>query len=309
MPRHRLSVVIPSRRGPGEPTLDRLLADQLPRQTFQAFDVHVVAGDDRQGRAINEGVRKAAGEFVATMDDDIELGDEKVLENLVRLLDGDATVGIAGASCPIPADATPFQRAALRQIPRRYFPVVRVPTDSDMVQHGCLLMRRDLFWRIGGEDEDLVRGLDPIIRARVREAGLRVVVAPETWFYHRPPRTAAALMRMYFRNGRGSAFAARRFPERVLELGDGFEGGRFPLRRPLGYRVGRRIWNIGRALVTGEWVRLGVDLSYIAGFGAEYLGRSAAARTERRIRLERTIGDRVHIWRSVAATGPTGTDR
>ncbi|MCZ6602681.1 MAG: glycosyltransferase [Planctomycetota bacterium] len=303
MPRHHLSIVIPSRRGPIEPDLHRLLHEQLPAQTFQDFEVHVVVGDNRQGRAINEGARRASGDLMATMDDDVELGNSLVLETLVGILDSDPSIGMTGASCPIPADVTPFQRAALRQIPRRYSRVVREVTDSDMVQHGCLAMRRDLFFEVGGEDEDLLRGLDPIIRSRVRALGLRVVVAPNTWFYHRPPATAAGLLRMYFRNGRGSAFAARHFPDRVYELGDGSEGGRFKEHRPLGYRVARRVWRTALALIKGEWVRVSVDLSYSAGFVVEFLNREAPpAPIPRRVHLEGRIGDRIHIWRSTIAT-------
>ena len=298
-----LSIVIPSRRGLVEQALDLLLRRQLPDQTFQDFDVHVVVGDDRQGRAINEGVRRSSGRYVGTMDDDIELGDARVLDNLVSLLEADPTVGMTGAACPIPGDASPFQQAALRQIPRRYFPVVTRPTDSDMVQHGCMVMRRDLFLKVGAEDEDLVRGLDPIVRTRVRDLGFRVVVAPKTWFYHRPPSTAANLLRMYFRNGRGSAFAALHFPDRVFELGDGWKGGDFPLHRPLAYRVGRRLWRLGEALVGGRWVRLAVDTAYITGFTTEWLGRSSAPpKLARQVRHERTLGDRIHVWRSVALT-------
>ena len=304
----RLSIVIPSRTGLEMPLLRQLLTEQLPGQTFQDFEVHVVVGDTRQGRAINEGVRRSAGELVATMDDDIELGGDDVLERLVSLLYGDPTIGIVGAACPVPEDSTPFQRAAMRQIPRRYFPVVDRPTDSDMVQHGCLLRRRDLFWRVGGEDEDLVRGLDPIIRSRVRDLGLRVVVAPGTWFYHRPPANASALLRMYYRNGRGSAFATRHFPDRVYELGSGFEEDDFPTRRPFGYRVGRRVCTTGKALASGEWVRLAVDLAYTAGFAAEYLGGSEPpTRPERHVRLDRRVGERITIWRSHDGPGDPAT--
>lgn len=300
MPQCRLSIVIASRRGPVEPALDFLLTKQLPSQTFQDFDVHVMVGDNRQGRAINEGVGRSRGEIVATMDDDVELGDERVLRNLIDLLDGDPSVGIAGASCPIPPDASTSQRAALRQIPRRFFPVVSEPTETDMVQHGCLALRRELFLRIGGEDEELVRGLDPIIRRGVRDLGLRVVVAPKTWFYHRPPRSASGLLRMYFRNGRGSGLATRRFPDRVLELGAGTEGETFPVQRSLSYRVTRKICRIGRGLVSGEWILLSTDLAYTAGFLAEYLRISAPPLSgNREIRLDRMMGDRIHIWRSL----------
>ena len=71
-------------------------------------------------------------------------------------------------------------------------------------------------------------------------------------------------------------------------------------RRPLFFRVGRKIWRMGRALAGGEWVRLSADLSYSAGFLAEFLMRSGPpANPPRELRLETSFGDRTLVWRSI----------
>ncbi|TMI77667.1 MAG: glycosyltransferase family 2 protein [Bacillati bacterium ANGP1] len=114
----RVSVIIPVADGTRSQTLERLL-EQLRVQRFREFEVIVVRGDRRQGRAINTGAAIARGDILVTMDDDTRLGDTAVLEVLVRTLDGDATIGAAGVPNLVPQDAPPIVRRALREIPRR----------------------------------------------------------------------------------------------------------------------------------------------------------------------------------------------
>ncbi|MFQ5654115.1 MAG: glycosyltransferase [Planctomycetota bacterium] len=272
-----VSIVIPTRdRGRGG-LLDRLLED-LAGQSLPRFEVVLVIGDPRQGRAINRGAREARGRILVTMDDDTGIEGRALLENLVALLDGNPDVGIAGASTVVPPEASWFQRLASRQIPRRLFPVQKEIRDSDMAQHPCLAIRRDLFFAIGGEDEELIRGLDPLLRHKVRRAGKRVVIAPDTAISHPLPEGLPALLRMYFRNGRGSGFAQRRFPERIFNLDSGARGDRFPVQIPLIRRVARYPVRLLHSLITLRWIRLGVELAYMTGWLWEFVAVRARAR-------------------------------
>ncbi len=266
----RVTVIIPALDASREATLTELLA-QLERQSFRDFEVDVVRGENRQGRAINRAAARAQGEILVTLDDDTQLGGDGVLEALVSVLDAHADVGLVGASTLCPPGASWFQRRAHREIPRREFPVADRVIDSDMVQHPCLAIRRRLFLEVGGEDEDLIRGLDPLLREKVRRAGYRVVIAPGTWIHHLLPPTLAAVLRMYWRNGRGSAFARLRFPERILELGSGFEGDEFARTRPFAFRVARRAWRTVEALLRGQWIGAATSCAYAAGYVAETL--------------------------------------
>ncbi|MEM7262723.1 MAG: glycosyltransferase, partial [Planctomycetota bacterium] len=90
-----VSIVIPTRDGVRRGLLDQLLED-LQDQTVEAFEVLLVIGDNRQGRAINRGVRQAKSEIIATMDDDTVLGTPRVLENLLRVLEDDPSIGMVG---------------------------------------------------------------------------------------------------------------------------------------------------------------------------------------------------------------------
>ncbi|MEE8143734.1 MAG: glycosyltransferase [Planctomycetota bacterium] len=260
-----VTVVIPTLDGRRRGLLRKLLKD-LGDQTLRRLEVLLILGDRRQGRAINRGVSEARAEIVVTMDDDTVIGTPRLLENLVQILERHPGIGMVGASTVIPQDADWFQRAASRQIPRRLFPVVESITDSDMVQHPCLGMRKELFVELGGEDEELIRGLDPLLRFKVRQAGYRVVIAPHTYISHPLPNTYWEVLRMYYRNGRGSAFAQRHYPRRIYNLADGFRRNRFPARLAFPLRIARYPLRMLRSVLTGCWIRLSVEICYGAGY-------------------------------------------
>ncbi len=267
------SIIIPTRTMDGNKLLESLLK-ALSEQTALPEAVHVVSGDKRQGRAINLGVSKAESKYIATLDDDSIVDNPKLFAKLLSAMENDDSIGIGGAACEIPEWATPFQKRAMRQIPRCYFPTQKETIDSDMAQHGCLMMPRQLFLDIGGEDDELKRGLDPILRKKVRDAGKRVVVVADTWIYHLLPDSRIKLIKRFFRNGRGSRFASRNHPERVYELTDGFDDGTFPEKRPAPYRATRRLWLLLKSLLTLQWIRLSADIAYLAGILVETLSPS-----------------------------------
>ncbi len=260
-----VTVVIPTSAGDRNGRLGRIDAF-LKEQRFRNFEVVQVIGDDRQGRAINRGVRVAQGQIVITLDDDSELYDPGTFQRLVAAIRGNGMIGIAGASTVPGPGASAFQRTAAREVPRRYFPVHKEMVDSDMAQHPCMAMRRDVFLQLGGEDEELIRGLDPLLRYKFRRAGYRVVIVGNTWISHPLPDDLGSIARMYFRNGRGSAFARRTHPERIFELTDGFRRGRFVPRRPLWFRAVRYLWRLYLSCVELKLVRLTAELSYVAGY-------------------------------------------
>ena len=274
-----VTIIIPTLDGERRGLLDRLLRD-LKDQTLLSFEVILVVGDRRQGRAINRGVAAARAPIIVTMDDDTIVGTSSLLANLVAVLEEHPDVGLVGASTLVPPGASWFQRVASRQIPRRLFPIVGRITDSDMVQHPCLAMRRSLFLEVGGEDEELVRGLDPLLRYKVRRAGHRVVIAPHSHISHPLPDGLISVLRMYFRNGRGSAFAQKNYPERIYNLTGGFRENRFPDRVSFARRVLRYPARLLMSLVTLRWIRLFVEIAYLIGYARELTsGDRAPART------------------------------
>jgi GT2 family glycosyltransferase len=278
----RVSVVIPTSDGYRGGLVPRLLAS-LERQTYRDFETLLIKGVAPQGKAINQGAAQARGAILVILDDDSELADVEVLERLVAVLDSDPGIGMAGASIVVAPDATPFQRRAAAQFPRFQTPVVDRVTDSDLACHGCCAFPRAVFDAIGGEREDLLRGLDPDLRMRLRAAGYRVVLVPDARIYHPMPSGWKALIRIFFRNGFGSAYAYKFQPDSVYETHEALHDRDFQPRTTLFYRVLRFPLRLLRAMGTGQWLRLVAYTSYAFGYvwgllTARAMGRADAPR-------------------------------
>ncbi len=260
----KVSVIIPSFDGYRGGNVPGLLED-LKGQTYQDFELHIVKGVRPNGRARNEGVKLSRGRILVFIDDDVRLGHNRVIENLIKPLEEDRAIGITGASCQLPPDANWFQRASAKQLPRTIFPIVDRIVDSDMATHSCLSVPKDLYERIGGEHDRLVRGTDPDLRYRVRKAGLRVVIVPDTWIYHPLAKTLKKLVRKSFYNGMGAGWVFKNYPYLVYETPDGAVAEFVP-KRSFPYRVARALGRLILALITFKFIRLVANLAYISGW-------------------------------------------
>ncbi len=264
-PPPRVSIIIPTWDGHRDGCVPRLLTS-IAAQDFRDHEQHLVQGVRPQGRAINAGAAAARGEILMILDDDAELADPQVFRRIVETLDSDPMIGMAGASIIVSPDASPFQRRAAQQFPRLCTPVVHTITDSDLACHGCCAIPRSVFEAIGGEREDLLRGLDPDLRVRLREAGYRVVLAPEARIYHPLPNGWRALLRTFFRNGYGSAYAQKYRPETVYETHEALHDTDFQPRTSLAKRVARFPFRLIRALAQGQSLRFAAYCSYACGY-------------------------------------------
>ena len=150
-------------------------------------------------------------------------------------------------------------------------PIVKKVTESDLACHGCVAFRKDIFIRVGMEREDILRGLDPDLRVRIRKAGYRVVLAPDTWVYHPLPESFWKFLRVFFRNGSGSAYLQVVHPELSYDTDEklGVEG--FRPKRSLFYRLLRFPLRLLTAVVTLQWIRLMGYLAYLVGYVAGFV--------------------------------------
>lgn len=258
-----ISVVIPT-TSLAKRDLDPLSKD-ITGQTVAVREVVTVQDVSPSGRARNEGARQTSGDILVFLDDDIRLGHDRVFAEMIRVLHSHTGIGMVGASQLLPPDSSGFQQRAARQLPRMVSPVVSVPTDSDMVTTACCAVRRDLFWEIGGFNEQLPRGVDPEFRHRLRSRGLRTVVAPQIWFYHPMPPTLAHLLRTFFRNGRMSAETYEKAPWAAFENPDGHVS-RFVERRSVPFRVARHLGRVVAGIATVQWIGVAARMAYTAGY-------------------------------------------
>ncbi len=189
---------------------------------------------------------------------------KRVVEQLVRALQC-SEFGLVGTSQLLPPDSSKFQRALAMQLSRSQSPIVKTYIDSDMVTTQCCAVRRNVFEQLGGFHEGLLRGVDPEFRNRVRQLGLRVVVVPDAWHYHPVPSSVRALVRLAFRDGYSSAQVFRQHPEAVLFNPEGHAAD-FQAHYPVWGRYSRRLLDVVRKFVAGQWWGALYGLVYVAGY-------------------------------------------
>ncbi len=207
----KVSVVIPTLDGSRNGNVERLLED-IRKQTFKDLEVILIKGVRPNGRARNEGVKKAQGDYLVFIDDDSILGHERVIENLIGPLEKDKKIGMTGASTLCPKDL-PWLHKTFAQMRDLEFPIVKEMVDTDHAKHACCALRAEVYKGVGWESDDLITGTDVDLRQRLHRAGYRVVVVPETWVYNLVETTFSAIVRNFFRMGLGSAYARKIRPE------------------------------------------------------------------------------------------------
>lgn len=264
-----VSIIIPTADATRDGLLPSLLK-QLEEQTFRDFEIIVIIGDTRQGRAINCGAQVAEGKYIVTFDDDTRLGHNDLLEKMVRQIEKHPDIGMAGAANLVPDDASWFVKRIMRELPRRTSPLVKEITDSDLAEHPCCIIPRHVFLEVGGENELIPRGLDPYLRQEIRQSGYRVVVLPGVYIHHLPPKTFGKFIKQFYRNGKMAAYVNKFYPEFVIELttrhGDAVAEKRSTPMRMLSY--------IGRLMKTLLTLRIFYLLSlvlYLTGYAIGYI--------------------------------------
>lgn len=270
-----LSVIVPTADADRGGYFAQLL-HALSLQDFQDFELWVLKGDRRQGRAINICAALAKGRYILTLDDDSSLPDRSALSKMIAAMEQHADIGMAGGNNTVPESASPFVQRVMRQVPRRSWEPVSHIVDSDLAEHPCLMIRADIFRQVGGENEMIPRGLDPYLRQAFREAGVRVVVLPDVIYHHLPPTSWPSLLGQMYRNGVQAAYANIHFPEWVIETPA--THGDFTLRVPLWKRVLRFPWNMFKSLFLGKWVWVLCEASYAWGFLRGWLKERKHAR-------------------------------
>jgi len=260
----KVSVIIPTSDGYRNGLFPALLK-QLFEQSFQNFEIIIIKGDSRQGRAINTGANIARGQYLLTLDDDSRLASKDTLKKLLEVIENDKTIGMSGGLNVILADASSFIKRTMREIPRRASPPVNEVIESDLAEHGLLIIRKDAFIKVGGENELIPRGLDPYLRLKFRQEGYKVVVAPGAYYSHLPPHTFIKLVKQFFRNGKQAAYCNKFYPQWVIET-PGSHVKDFVERRPFSYRAGRYTLNMIKNTLRGRWIYISVSIAYAIGF-------------------------------------------
>jgi len=211
-----VSIIIPCRDK--KDNINGLLKDISSQRVSFDKEVIKITNISPPGKARNAGARKAKGEVLIFIDCDIRLGNNSFLANLVNQLIEDKNIGAICSAIRIPPDSSWFQIRYAGEIAHSESPIVDKLTDVQVASSACLAIRKDLFFQIGGFNEDIIRGEDSVLSFRIQKAGYRVVLAPNTWCYHPQPGGIIQLIKTQFRNALGVAFADTFYPELNLDV-------------------------------------------------------------------------------------------
>lgn len=211
-----MSIIIPCKNY--KISIDNLLQDINIQSVPFEVEIIKIVNISPVAKARNEGVKQAKGEILVFLDCDIRLGNELFLANLIKPLIEDKTIGITCASIHIPLHASRFQIRYTREMPHSESPIVDKLTEVSVASSACCALHKNVFFAIGGFNEDIIRGEDSILSDQLKKAGHRVVLAPQTWCYHPQPDNVIQLMETQFRNGAGVSFVDTFYPHLNIDV-------------------------------------------------------------------------------------------
>ena len=198
--------------------------ESLKKQTFTDFEVLCVddGSDDRTvdiikeyavsdprfqyvgmdhcgkaGLMRNEGIKRAKGEYLLFLNNDVEIITESWLEEMLQLCQ-QKDVGMAGAKLYYPDDT--IQHAGvvvglggvaahvLCKLPRDaegYMGRLRCVQEISAVTAACMMVKTSVFKAVGGFDEELKVAFNDIdLCMKVRKYGVKIVFTPYAELYH-----------------------------------------------------------------------------------------------------------------------------
>lgn len=218
----RVSIIVPAHNAADTlPTLfDRLAGQSLPREDFELIVVDDCSGDDTAGvversglarlvraerrsgsfGARNLGAAVARGDYLAFTDADCLPAPDWLEQSLVAL--DDPAVDLIAGGIRIPLGSAPSTAALIDS--------ARCLDQERYVREGFgatanLVVRRELFERVGGFNGIIISGGDTEFGHRAVAAGGSLRYFPEAWIEHEPRSSAGELARKAFRLGYGAA--------------------------------------------------------------------------------------------------------
>ena len=225
----RVSVILPCRNEAHfiGPCLDTLLASRVPHESLEILVVDGMSDDgtrevvlrfaerypgvrllDNPGRivpaALNIGIAAARGEVIVRVDAHA-LYPSEYLPRLLEALETSGADNVGGRIVTLPQNETSEAWAialALSHpfgVGNSYFRIgTEKPRWVETVPYGC--WRRDVFDRIGGFDEELVRDQDDEFNYRLLRSGGRIFLVPDVvsyYFARDSLRLTASMMYQY----------------------------------------------------------------------------------------------------------------
>jgi GT2 family glycosyltransferase len=167
-------------------------------ERFFSSDPHInfVRNHKNAGHAegCNIGARMTEGRFLVFLDSDIEFRDADWLWELVRVMEGDETVGVAQAKLVLAEDMNRLDYVCVAVDALGTWAAtyglkeggIRENFEILAASSGCCIVRRKVFVEAGGFDPDyFIYDDDTDLSLRVRLLGYRVLLVPSALVIHR----------------------------------------------------------------------------------------------------------------------------
>lgn len=213
----KTSVVIVSWDGSRGGRVPKLVAS-LKKQTLKNFEVIVITRTSPVGKARNEGAKKAKGDIIIYIDDDAVLGNNKVLENLVKTLESNKKIGAVGGSRLLPKKPNKFQKRLQNANPKEVIPIAKETVESDDIGTYCLAIRKKVLQEADWFNEKITSGEDTELRYLLREKGYKTVLVADTWVHHPPRPNMKAFLKQAFWYGNGAAHLKKHGRVRIPDI-------------------------------------------------------------------------------------------
>ncbi len=159
-------------------------------------NVRLVKNGENVGHAegCNVGARLTEGRYLVFLDSDTEFRDENWLWELVRVMEGDESVGLAQAKLVLAEDKGCLDYVCVAVDALGTWAATYGLKEDGIKENleilaassGCCIVRREIFNEIGGFDSDyFIYDDDTDLSLRARLLGYRVLLVPSAFVIHR----------------------------------------------------------------------------------------------------------------------------
>lgn len=204
------SIIVPHNPERKIVVLDSLKNLEHPKDEYEIIIKH----GKNPSRLRNESIKQAKGRYLAFVDDDC-IVDKNWLKNAEKYL-RKYNADIVGGPNLTPED-DPFFGKISGYVISSFFGTYKM---SDRYKQGKInfdaseinitsancFFKKEVFDEITGFDERLFPNEENELIARAKNAGFKIIYAPDMIVYHRRRRSLSSFSKQFFRSGRGRAY-------------------------------------------------------------------------------------------------------
>lgn len=163
-------------------------------------DVQIIKNEKNLGfgKASNQGAKAANGEYLLFLNNDT-LPTKGWLTELVKIATDNEHVGIVGSKLLYPDNTIQHAGVAFNKYGKVYHIYQGLPRDHPNVSKirefqavtgACMLIKKEIFMKVGGFDERFLNGFEDIdLCLKVKELGYQILYCPSSVVYHFESRT------------------------------------------------------------------------------------------------------------------------